>query len=324
MEHKRISILPAGGFGSALAIPLADNGHNVLLYNRSGDATVAFNRTREQHRLPGIIMPENVEATSDLKRAVNEADLLVLASPSRSTASFFAEMKEVESGTTPILSVVKGLQGHMLISQALDGVDPTVGSRLAVLSGPNFAMDIAQHIPLGTVIASENESGSLFKEVFDTKDFHVYQDTDIIGVQLGGALKNVIAIAAGICNGKGLHDTARILLVSRGLSEMSDLGEAMGAKRKTFYGHSGIDDLFLSSGSLRSRNYQTGIAIGQGTSLEELLRSDRTVEGLFTVKTALELARAHNLNLPIMRTVWQVVYDGLSVDTAVNQFMATF
>lgn len=323
MGHERISILTAGSFGTALAFPAAQNGHDVLLYNRKEEDTETFRRTGEQRRLPGFVLPKNVEATSNLHEAVNEADLLILATPSRSTASFFKEMREIESGAAPILSVVKGLDGHMLISQALEGIDPSVGKRLAVLSGPNFSTDIAGNIPVETVIASENESGDIFAGVFNTKNFRVYQSTDIIGVQLGGALKNVIAIAAGTCNGMGVDNSSRVSIVSHGLSEMSDLGVAMGAKRETFLGPSGKGDLELTC-SLLSRNYQTGIALGQGADPQELLKSDQTVEGLYTVKTALELAKKHSLKLPIMEAVGKLVYGGIGPHEAVKQFMATF
>lgn len=317
MDSKvNISILPAGAWGTALAVPLSDRGHNVKLYFRQEEDSGIFNKTKQNlKRLPKIKFNGLVSATHNLEEAASEADVLVLACDAVHVRSFFTQIKPYLNGETKILCVSKGIEEatNLCMSDVLEDVYPEVTSRLAVLSGPNFAIEVAKRLPTMTVIASDNEKVAKdLQKIFSSENFRVYTQDDVMGVELGGALKNVIAIGVGIGDGLRYGENGRAALITRGIAEMIRLGTTLGADELTFAGLSGMGDLILTCTSGKSRNHQAGFKIGKGADPKDLLSSDETIEGLHTVKAAFQLAKQKKVKLPIMEMVYQIVYEGLS------------
>ena len=325
MAKFNISILPAGAWGTALAIPLSDNGHNVNLYFRQEKDAQSFNKVRQNlKRLPKVKFNGIVSGTHNLGEAVSQADVLVLACDSVHIRNFFTKTKSFLNRNTKILCVSKGIEEgtNLCMSDVIAEVEPNVRSRLAVLSGPNFAIEVAQRLPTLTVIASKNNAlAKLLQNIFTTKNFKVYTQDDILGVELGGALKNVIAIGVGIGDGLKMGENGRAALITRGITEMIRLGTSMGANKLTFTGLSGMGDLILSCTSGKSRNHQAGLMIGNGISPKDLLNSKQTLEGLHTVKAAIALAKRKKVKIPIMETVYKIVYQNLKPKEAFKQLM---
>lgn len=326
MDSKlNISILPAGAWGTALAVPLSDNGHNVKLYFRHQEDTNNFNKTKiNLRRFPKIKFNGLVSATHNLEDAVVKADILVLACDSVHIRNFFTTIKPLMDKNTKILCVSKGIEEktNLCMSDVLEQVDPSISPRLAVLSGPNFAIEVGERLPTMTVIASENEKvAKLLQKVFSGKNFQVYTQDDVIGVELGGALKNVIAIGVGIGDGLRMGENGRAALITRGIAEMIRLGTALGADELTFAGLSGMGDLILTCTSGKSRNHRAGLQIGRGVDPKELLVSDETIEGLYTVKAVHEIAKKKNIEVPIMEMVYRIVYQDLEPKEGFKQLM---
>ncbi len=320
-----ISILPAGAWGTALAVPLSDNGHNVKFYFRQKEDANNFNKEKENtKRLPTIKFNGLVSSTSDLEKAVSDADILVLSCDSAHVRNFFSQMKPFLNGKTKILCVSKGIEEdtNLCMSDVLQAVDPQIGSRLAVLSGPNFAIEVGKRLPTLTVIASENKQvAKTLQKVFSSENFRVYTQDDVMGVELGGALKNVIAIGVGIGDGLGYGENSRAALITRGIAEMIRIGTTLGADELTFAGLSGMGDLILTCTSGKSRNHQAGFKIGHGVNPKELIESDETIEGLLTVKAVHEIANSKNIEVPIMEMVYKIVYQELKPREGFKQLM---
>lgn len=299
MDELNISILPAGAWGTALAVPLSDNGHNVKLYFRQ-------------------------EKDANLAEACRKADILVLACDSVHIRNFFVKIKPFLGKDTKILCVSKGIEEgtNLCMSQVIKEVEPKISSRLAVMSGPNFAVEVGKRLPTLTVVASEDKAlAKLLQKIFTTYNFRVYTHDDVLGVELGGALKNVIAIGVGIGDGLKMGENGRAALITRGIAEMIRLGTAMGAKRSTFAGLSGIGDLILTCTSGKSRNHKAGLMIGKGVSPKDLLNSSETIEGLHTVKTAIALAKKKRVKIPIMEMVYKIVFQGFQPREGFKQLM---
>lgn len=320
-----ISILPAGAWGTALAVPLSDNGHNVKLYFRKDQDAKSFIKTKQNlKRLSKIKFNGLVSSTSNLEEAVAGADILVLACDSVHVRNFFQQIKPYLDGKTKILCVSKGIEEgtNLCMSDVLEEVEPGISSRLAVLSGPNFAIEVSRKLPTMTVIASKNNAVSnLLQKVFSSENFKVYTQDDVMGVELGGALKNVIAIGVGIGDGLRSGENGRAALITRGIAEMIKLGTKLGADELTFAGLSGMGDLILTCTSGKSRNHRAGLRIGQGENPKNLLKSDEIIEGLHTVKAAYELSKKYKINVPIMEMVYKIVYEGLSPKMGFKQLM---
>lgn len=325
MEKLNIAILPAGAWGTALAIPLSDNGHNLKLFFLLKKEAKDFNSSRQNvKRLPKIKFNGQVKATSNLAEAVNGADILLLACDSSHVRNFFQRIKPFIDRNMKILCVSKGIEEgtNLGMSQVLGEIEPKINSRLAVLSGPNFAIEVAKRLPTLTVIASTNASVAKFLQAaFTTENFKVYTQDDVLGVELGGALKNVIAIGVGIGDGLRMGENGRAALITRGIAEMQRLGIALGANELTFTGLSGMGDLILSCTSGKSRNHQAGVMIGRGLDPENLLNSNETIEGLHTVKAAVALAKKGKVKIPIMEMVYKIVYRGLKPKEGLKKLM---
>lgn len=332
MKKFNLSVLGDGGWGTTLAIMLYRKGFKVSLWSAFGDYAAYLDKKRINPRfLPGITIPRGIEITADLSAALSRKELIVLAIPSQHLRQVLKKIKRLGyPRQAAYLSVIKGIEVGSLrrmsevIHQELGRV------RLAVLSGPTIAHEVAKDTPTTAVVASTDARlRNFIQEVFMGKRFRVYTNDDIIGVELGGSLKNVIAIACGISDGLGFGTNAKAALLSRGLAEMSRLGLAMGAKARTFSGISGLGDLVTTCISLYSRNRFVGERIGKGKKLKEIIahmqmpdcRQAGVAEGVPTAKSAYALSLKYRVQMPIIREVYQVLYKNKSAARAVNDLM---
>ncbi|MDD5415559.1 MAG: NAD(P)-dependent glycerol-3-phosphate dehydrogenase [Candidatus Daviesbacteria bacterium] len=325
MRRLNIAILPAGVWGTALVVPVSDNGHRVTLYFRQNADAKKFNEVkRNLKRLPEIRFNGQVSATSNLKKAISGANILVLACDVYHVRNFFKQIKPFVKENMIILCSAKGIEKktNLCMSEVLSEVYSNNNANLAVMSGPNFAVEVAKRLPTMTVIASKKKTvGNLLQKAFSTENFKVYTQDDVLGVELGGALKNVIAIGVGIGEGLRMGENCRAALITRGIAEMIKLGTVLGANKLTFAGLSGMGDLILTCTSAQSRNYKAGFKIGRGMNPKDLLTSGETIEGLRTVKVAVGIAKKKNIEIPIMEMVYKIVYQGLKPKIGFRELM---
>lgn len=318
-----IAVLGAGAFGTALAVLAAEEGNQVMLWASSAASLEAIARDGEnKKRLPGVPVPSSVRLILELEK-VSDADLVLLAVPSfavRETARKLRPYFVPERQT--VVSVAKGLEAGTLkrFSQVIEeelSVSPVI------LSGPSHAEEIAVKVPTTVVAASQRRADAeRVQELLMSPTLRIYVNDDVIGVELGGALKNVIALAVGACDGLGLGDNARAALMTRGITEIARLGIAMGAKSETFAGLSGIGDLIVTCTSRHSRNRRAGILIGQGCSAGEAVEKvGSTVEGYFAADAAYQLAQRLGVEMPIIRQVHQVLHEGKTPRQAISDLM---
>lgn len=312
----RTAIIGAGSFGTALARLLGQKGYSVRIWGREADVREAIAVRHENPRfLPGILLPETVVPVEDPAEAVRDAELVVAATPSHVARQVFGPLAPHLPPETPIVTISKGIEEEtfLLPTEVLESVLPErYHPYLAALSGPSFAREVAEEKPTAVTIASKwDRTAQFVQEAFSTSYFRPYTSTDVVGVQLGGALKNVLAIAAGACDGLGLGTNARAALVTRGLSEMARLGVALGGDPLTFMGLSGVGDLILTTTGALSRNRALGLKVAEGVDPARYLSSQRTVaEGFLTAKAAWELARKHGVDMPITEQVYRVLHEG--------------
>ena len=302
----RVTVLGAGSWGTALAILLARNGHEVTLFGRNTEDNVIIRRIRENlHYLPGFILPDNVDVVSDAD-GLTEADLWVIAVPSGAVRSIIPRIK----GSSPLVTVAaKGLEMGTAkrLCQVCEEMRPDAVS--GVLSGPNLAVEIVRGVPTAAVSAFANEEAAeKVRSTFMCSSFRIYISRDVVGVELAGALKNVLAIGAGMSDGLGFGDNTKGALLARGLHEMVCLGLAMGATVETFMGIAGVGDLFATAVSKLSRNYRVGRAIGEGTTLAAALEEiGQVAEGVPTSESALVLGRQNNVPMPVFEAIESVI-----------------
>ncbi|MBV8142741.1 MAG: NAD(P)-dependent glycerol-3-phosphate dehydrogenase [Verrucomicrobia bacterium] len=310
---ETISIIGGGGWGTALAVIIARNGHAVRLWVRRKDLAETLNRERiNQQYLPGIALPKSVLVTNDLSET-GKTDVVLFVTPStalREIATLLAATSSIRSETI-LLSAVKGIEvgTRLRMSEILASTFP--GHPIAVLSGPNHAVEVANFTPTATVIgASQEEIGKKLQRVISAKSFRAYTSPDILGIEVGGALKNIFAIAAGIADGLGLGDNSKAALVTRSLAEMARLGSALGGKRETFQGLSGAGDLIVTCFSRHSRNRRVGERIGRGERLTHIQSSMRMVaEGVPTARSARDCALRLAVTTPIIDEVNSILYE---------------
>jgi glycerol-3-phosphate dehydrogenase (NAD(P)+) len=304
-----IAVLGDGGWGTTLALHLHHQQHRVTLWSAFPQQAAQLIRLRENRRfLPGIRLPRSLTITADLRAAVSHASLIILAVPSQHLRSVVRQLSGLLHPRQPILSVAKGIEQGSLkrMSQVIkDELGPVA---LAVLSGPNIAAEIASGHPASSVIASPSKPlAARLQQLFTGPRLRIYVATDVTGVELGGALKNPIAIAAGISDGLGFGANAKAALVTRGVVEMARLGKALGARPTTFWGLSGLGDLVTTC--LAGRNHWLGVQLGQGRSLQQVLSSTpMVIEGVDTSQAAASLARRHSVELPIIEQVHAVLF----------------
>ena len=321
---KSIAIIGAGSMGTAISILLSKNGNSVRMWTPFKEEADMINTAREHiHRLPGVIVPEGVICTDDLEKALDGAELAVLAVPSQTIRQNSRNISKYIKKNMIVVSCSKGIEEgtRMLLT---DIIRQEIPQALPVaLSGPSHAEEIARDIPTTVVAASENrEAAELVQNIFMSPKFRVYTNSDVKGVELGGALKNVIALCAGISDGLGFGDNTKAALMTRGITEITRLGTAMGARPQTFGGLTGIGDLIVTCTSMHSRNRRAGILIGQGKSVKEALEEVKmVVEGVATAKPAYELGQEYNVDMPITREANEVLFNGKNPKQAVVDLM---
>ena len=321
---KNVAVIGSGSWGTALAIILTKYDHQVKIWARSQAAVDEINskHTNEKY-LPGVTLPETLTATTDREAALEGAEIVISAVPSRAVRQTMTDFAPYFKPGTVIVNVAKGLEDGSLLrlSQVIQECVPRC--QVCVLSGPSHAEEVAREIPTTCLIASENEEvAKMVQKEFMNPKFRIYTSTDVIGVEMGAALKNVMALAAGMNDGLGFGDNSKAALMTRGIAEMKRLGIAMGGKAETFAGLSGIGDLIVTCTSMHSRNRRAGILLGQGKSLEETLAEVKmVVEGVNTVQAACHLAEKYHVDLPITQAINDVLFHGKDTQTAVLELM---
>lgn len=321
---EKVVVLGGGSWGTALALSLAKSGIDVDIWTRSKEQSESINHTRENIKyLPGVVIPKNIKATNDMKSALEGKIIIVLAVPTQCVRENLKEMKDYINKDQIIVNVSKGIEIGTLnrISEIVAQELPE--NEYAVLSGPSHAEELAKDVPTTAVVASKKKIvAERVQDVFMTPKFRVYTNPDVIGVEIGGALKNIIALGAGISDGLGYGDNTKAALMSRGIVEVGRLGKELGAIPATFGGLSGIGDLIVTCTSMHSRNRRAGILIGEGKKLEEVIESiGMVVEGVMTTKAAYRLAEKHGIDMPITEEIYNVLYNGSDVKDAVVNLM---
>ena len=319
-----VTIMGAGSWGLALAILLNNNGHHVNVWSVFPDEVELLAKERENKKcLPGVHIPENIEFSADTEYVVEKSDVIVLAVASpytRSTAKLFAPY--VKKGQY-IVNVGKGIEEDTLMTlcQVVEQEIPQCTA--AVLSGPSHAEEVGRMIPTTCVIGThKKEDAEYLQNIFMSEVFRVYISPDVLGIELGGSLKNVIALAAGIADGLGYGDNTKAALITRGIHEIARLGVAMGGKLQTFYGLSGMGDLIVTCASMHSRNRRAGILMGQGKSMKEAMDEvHMVVEGVYSAKAAHELSVKYNIEMPIVDSVNSVLFDNANASECVKELM---
>lgn len=322
----KISVIGSGGWGIALTILLHKNGHDLTIWSFDKKEAEELKITRQNKtKLPNILLPEDIKVTNDLKEAVDDKDILILAVPSKAIRSVSKSLKNIIKDNQIIVNVAKGLEEDTLktmtdiIEEELKDKNPKV----AVLSGPSHAEEVGRGIPTTCVISAHNKELTLYlQNIFMNPSFRVYTSPDMLGVEIGGALKNVIALAAGIADGLNYGDNTKAALITRGIKEISSLGVAMGGEQSTFYGLTGLGDLIVTCASMHSRNRRAGILLGQGKTLNEAIKEvNMVVEGVYSAKSALMAAKKYNVEIPIIEQVNAVLFENKNAAEAVNELM---
>ena len=320
----KISVLGSGSWGMALALLLYNNGHEVLLWSaRPEDARKLREKRENPDRLPGVRLPDEIEILTDLERALKDVDVTVLAVASPYIRSTAHKMAPFVCGNQKIVNVAKGIEEKTLktLSEVIEEEIPR--GNVAVLSGPSHAEEVGRGLPTTCVVSAHTqETAEYLQSIFMSPVFRVYTTPDILGVELGGALKNVIALAAGTADGLGYGDNTKAALITRGITEIGRLGKKMGAQMETFYGLSGIGDLIVTCASKHSRNRKAGYLIGQGHTMEEAMDEvQMVVEGVYSARAARELAEKYEVEMPIITEVNRVLFEGKSAAEAVMDLM---
>ena len=327
---KSVAVLGAGSWGTALALLLARKGVPTVMWGRNQEFISGLESARENKRyLPGALFPDSLEVTSSLEKAVRGRDVLLVVIPShgfRKVMQQVAGLLAEDHLPSAVISAAKGIENSTLCSMTEileQEMPPALSGRFAVLSGPSFAREVADSLPTAVSLAA-SDTGICMKlqELFSTDSFRVYSNLDVVGVQLGGALKNVMAIASGISDGMQFGTNTRAALITRGLAEMTRLGMKAGANPLTFAGLAGLGDLVLTCTGDLSRNRQVGLRLGAGETIDEILDSMTMVaEGVKTSKSVHQLAAKYGVEMPITEQVYRVIYRGLEPGEAVKELM---
>lgn len=324
MNKLRIGIIGDGGWGTTLAILLSKKNYSVTLWSAFESYSKVMAKTRLNPKfLPGIKIPRQIRITGDIKIAAKDKDIIVLAAPSQYTRPVLKKLKGNFDKKTIFLSVTKGIEvgSSKRVSEMIRSILGPV--KLAVLSGPTIAQEVARGIPTAAVAASfDKKIRKIIQAVFSTESFRIYTNRDVVGVELGGSLKNVIAIACGVSDGLGFGTNTKAAILTRGLAEISRLGKAMGARPETFSGISGLGDLVTTCISKQSRNRMVGELIGKGKSLKDIRKHMQMVaEGVPTAKSAYALSLKHKVDMPIVKEIYGLLYLNKSPRQAVKDLM---
>ncbi|WP_195939859.1 NAD(P)H-dependent glycerol-3-phosphate dehydrogenase [Romboutsia sp. 1001713B170131_170501_G6] len=321
---KKVCILGAGSWGSALGLVLAKKGYEVSMWTLSQEQADKINKTKENiDYLPGVLFPNNITLTTSLEEAVLNSKIIVLAVPSQAIRSVSSNLKPFVKDEQIIVDVAKGLERGTGLRLSEVVAEELPNNPYVTLSGPSHAEEVARDIPTTVVVASENiEVAQIVQDMFMTPKFRVYTNPDVVGVELGGALKNIIAFGAGICDGLGYGDNAKAALMTRGIREIGRLGVKMGANLSTFSGLSGIGDLIVTCTSMHSRNRRAGILIGQGKSLEETLAEVKmVVEGITATEVAYDVSKKLGIDMPITSAIYSVLHESANPNEVVADLM---
>lgn len=323
-----VTVLGAGSWGTAIAKNLADRGHQVRLWARREDQARGIHESRENSTyLPGLRLPDNLTATHDLERALSGSEGVYVVVPSHGLRQVVREARPFMPSRGPIVTATKGIENESLhwMTQVLEDVLPgEMHHRVCALGGPSFAREVASGMPSAVCLASRDHAiGLAAQEQLAGERFRVYTTEDVVGVEIGGALKNVLAIATGAADGLGFGYNARAALITRGLAEMARLGQALGANPLTLAGLSGLGDLVLTCTGDLSRNRRVGLEMGAGRTLAQVLADMRMVaEGVKTAKSAYELAKRENVDMPITTEVYLALYEGKPPIEALGSLMS--
>ncbi|SDC12452.1 NAD(P)H-dependent glycerol-3-phosphate dehydrogenase [Shouchella lonarensis] len=325
----KIAVIGAGSWGSALALVLADNGHEVRLHARREDQVDEMNQchTNESY-LPGVVFPASIRAYTKMKEVLQGVSVVLIAVPTKAMRETMRALLPSLAEDAMVIHASKGIEPvtHKRVSEIIAEEDKQMKkiAHIAVLSGPSHAEEVALRQPTTVTVASENiEAAQFAQNLFMNKQFRVYTNPDLIGVEMGGALKNIIALVCGITNGLGLGDNTKAAIMTRGLAEMSRLGVHMGANPLTFSGLSGLGDLIVTCTSVHSRNWRAGRMIGEGLSMDEVLaQMGMVVEGVRTTKAAYELAQEKGVEMPLTEALNSVLFEGVTPQEATEQLMA--
>lgn len=319
-----VGIMGAGSWGTALALLLHKNGHNVTVWSINDDEVKMLSIKREhESKLPGVKIPDDMEFTSEMESAIKGKDFIVLAVPSPFTRSTARNMKPYVAEGQIIVDVAKGIEESTLMTLSQQIEEEIPQANVAVLSGPSHAEEVGRGLPTIVVIgAKTKETAEYLQDMFMNEVFRVYTSPDMLGMELGGSLKNVIALAAGIADGLGYGDNTKAALITRGIAEIARLGVKMGGAIESFTGLTGIGDLIVTCASVHSRNRKAGYLIGQGMSMQEAMDEVKmVVEGVYSTKAAVKLGKEYGVSLPIIDKVNEVLFEGKDPREAVNELM---
>ncbi len=318
-----IGVIGSGTWGTALAILLFKNGHNVILWSALSEEVEQMKRDRKQKNLPQVDIPEEIEITGDLEWATRQKDLLILSVPSVFVRSTSCKLKPYLNDEQIIVNVAKGIEESTLKVLSDVILDELPAANVVVLSGPSHAEEVSRMLPTTCVVgARDKQTAEFVQNIFMSEAFRVYTSPDILGIEIGASLKNVIALAAGIADGLGYGDNTKAALITRGIAEISRLGVAMGGKMETFSGLSGIGDLIVTCASMHSRNRRAGILIGKGYTMKQAMDEvQMVVEGVYSAKAAQKLAEKYNIQMPIIEQVNKILFENKPADTAVRDLM---
>ena len=320
----KVNVLGAGSWGTALSLLLHKNGHQVKLWSALENEVKMLNEKREhESKLPGVHIPEEVEITTDLEGCLKDVDVAVLAVPCPFTRSTAKQMAPFVKDGQIIVNVAKGVEEHTLMTLSDIISEEIPAANVCVLSGPSHAEEVSRGLPTTCVAGAHSKAAAEYvQSLFMSPVFRVYTSPDMLGIELGGALKNVIALAAGTADGLGCGDNTKAALITRGIAEITRLGTVMGGKPETFSGLTGIGDLIVTCASMHSRNRRAGILIGKGYTMDEAMKEVKmVVEGVYSAKAALKLAEKYHVTMPIVEQVNEVLFDGKSAKDALAELM---
>lgn len=319
-----ITFLGGGSFGTSLAILLADNKNKVNIYDRDNDVVKDINENRKNDKyIKNLIIPQNVTAYNDLNLAIKDAEFIVLAVPSHVIRTISKELKGKINKEVTIISIAKGIEEgtNLRLSQVIKEELPE--NDVVILSGPSHAEEVSLNIPTTVVVSSENmDKAKVVQDLFINPTFRVYTNDDLVGVEIGGAVKNIIALAAGVCDGLGYGDNAKAALMTRGMAEIVRIGVKLGGKSETFLGLTGMGDLIVTCTSIHSRNRRAGYLIGSGKTTEEAIKEvGMVVEGIKACKAFYKLKEQLNIEMPITDILYKIVFEQIDVKEAVTYLM---
>ena len=317
----KAAVVGSGGWGTALALCLLRNGHETLLWSHSRQKAEEMEKTRQNNMLPGVILPEDLQIAWEPSRVAGHS-LVVIACPSVHIRSVCRQVAPYLAEDAVLVSVTKGIEPGSLLRMS-QIVREETHREVAVLTGPSHAEEVAKNIPTACVAASENQAlAELVQDAFMSDSFRVYTSADVVGSELGGALKNVIALCAGVSDGMGNGDNTKAMLMTRGLTEIARLGVAMGARKETFAGLAGVGDLIVTCTSQHSRNRRAGILMGQGKGPQEAMAAvGAVVEGYYAAKSAWELACKLGVEMPIIHGAYRALYENVDVKTVLKSLL---